>query len=302
MLRRKPKLRVSGAERPHSGGGRMIRLRLAAAAGSLALAAVIAGTPVRAAEITDLVSRDALRVCADPFNMPMSNQAGEGFENKIAELVARTLELPLEYTWFPDVTGWYRNTLGGRFCDVAFNVVSGADPVQNTNPYYRSAWVLFYRSDDADLAGVESLSDPRLKGKRLGVIANSPVGNHMIRIGLMEGARSYPLMVDRRYASPAEDMIRDVVSGEIDAGSLWGPVAGHYIDKSGADLTMVPLVKEKAPPLAYRMTFGVRPGEVEWRHQLNDFIRDHQDELLAILRQYKVPLLDDQGNLMTGSE
>lgn len=255
---------------------------------------LLAAPPVAAEEVSDLVSRASLRVCADPADMPMSNREGQGYENKVAELLARELELPLEYTWFPQATGWYRNTLGGRRCDIAMNMVGGADPVQNTNHYYRSAWVLLYREDDESLQGVETLADPRLQDKTIGIIAGTAPATHLTRLGMMKQAESYPLMVDRRYDSPSEDMIGDIESGVVDAGILWGPSAGYYLKETGAPLAMVPLVKEKGgPPLAYRMTFGVRPGEVNWRRQLNSFIREHQEELHAILKEYNVPLLDE---------
>lgn len=277
----------------------------------LFLAATAAGTlyqgvPAAAQEVSDLVSRASLRVCADPADMPMSNREGKGFENEIAELLATSLELPLEYTWYPQATGWYRNTLGGRHCDIALNMVGGADPVQNTNHYYRSSWMLLIPEDDDSLKGIETLSDPRLKGKRLGVIAGTAPSTHLMRLGLMPTAKTYPLMVDRRYDSPSEDMIKDIVDGVIDAGILWGPSAGYYAAQLGAPLTMIPLIKEEqGPPLAYRMTFGVRPGEVNWRRQLNVFIREHQEELHAILKKYNVPLLDEKNQpiaYQTGSQ
>jgi len=257
------------------------------------------GNPAVAEEVSDLVSRTSLRVCADPADMPMSNQAREGYENEIAALLASYLGLPLEYTWYPQATGWYRNTLGGRYCDIAMNIVGGVDPVQNTNHYYRSAWMLLYREEDESLRGIEKLSDSRLAGKRLGVIAGTAPATHLMRLGLMRTAKPYPLMVDRRYDSPSENMIRDLLEGSLDAAILWGPSAGYFVAEMEAPLAMVALThEEQGPPLAYRMTFGVRPGEVNWRRQLNAFIREHQEELHAILKKYHVPLLDEKNELI----
>lgn len=265
------------------------------AAGLTGLLLAWAAPAAQAEEVSDLVSRASLRVCADPSDLPMSDREGRGFENRVAELLARELGLPLEYVWYPQATGWYRNTLGARRCDVAMNIVGGADPVQNTNHYYRSAWVLLYRQDDERLAGVGRLEDERLRDKRVGVIAGTPPATHLGRLGMMPRAKSYRLMIDRRHDSPVEDMIRDVAAGTIDAGILWGPPAGYYLRESGAPLVLVPLVDEsRGPPLAYRMTFGIRPGEVNWRRQLNSFIRSHQEELHAILRDFGVPLLDER--------
>lgn len=270
------------------------------AAGSLTLAAAAAALVVTlaaapaAAQVADLVDRSTLRVCADPANMPFTNEEGQGFENKIAELMAEKLGLPLDYTWFPQATGFYRMTLAAKRCDVVMGYVAGGDPVLNTNPYYRSAWVLLTKKD-GDLASVDTLEDPRLKGRRIGVVAGSPPGDLLTRNGLMPLARPYALMVDRRFESPAEAMIADLDAGEIDAGILWGPIGGYYAKKSPIELSVVPLVKEKGDPsLVYRITFGIRPGELNWKHQLNAFIKEEQGAIDRILLDFGVPLLDGQ--------
>ncbi|TCK31559.1 amino acid ABC transporter substrate-binding protein (PAAT family) [Ancylobacter aquaticus] len=246
------------------------------------------------AQVADLVDRSTLRVCADPANMPFTDEEGQGFENKIAELMAQKLGLALDYTWFPQATGFYRMTLGAKRCDVVMGYVAGGDPVLNTNAYYRSAWVLVAKKD-SDLAGIDTLEDPRLKGRRIGVIAGTPPGDLLTRNGLMPMARPYALMVDRRFESPAEAMIADIDDGEIDAGILWGPIGGYYAKKSQIPLSVMPLVKEKGDPsLVYRITFGIRPGELNWKHQLNAFIKDNQGAIDRILLDYGVPLLDGQ--------
>lgn len=246
------------------------------------------------AQVADLVDRSTLRVCADPANMPFTNEEGQGFENKIAELMAEKLGLALDYTWFPQATGFYRMTLGAKRCDVVMGYVAAGDPILNTNPYYRSAWVLITKKD-GELASVDTLEDPRLKGKRIGVIAGTPPGDLLTRNGLMPLARPYALMVDRRFDSPAEAMIADLDEGEIDAGILWGPIGGYYAKKSTVPLSVVPLVKEKGDPsLIYRITFGIRPGELNWKHQLNGFIQKEQGAINRILLDYGVPLLDNQ--------
>lgn len=267
--------------------------KVAAVAISLTAFLLVPGSSF-AQKPAEAVSKTALRVCADPANMPFSNEAGEGFENKIAELLAADLKLPLEYTWFPQATGFVRNTLGAKRCDVVIGYVAASEVIQNSNPYYRSAWVLIYPKD-RDLNGVVSLNDARLKNKRLGVVAGAPPATVMATNGLMAHARPYALMVDRRYESPAEEMIRDIVSGEVDAGILWGPIAGYYVKKSGAPLAIVPLLQEiKSVPMTYRITLGMRHGEIEWKHRLNDFLAAHQSEIQSILLRYGVPLLDEQ--------
>ncbi|WP_020178599.1 substrate-binding domain-containing protein [Methylopila sp. M107] len=262
----------------------------AALAGALA-SALFSGAA--AAQTSDLVDRATLRVCADPADMPLSNEKGEGFENKIADLLGKDLGIPVTYTWFPDSTGFYRMTLGIKRCDVKLGVTQGADPFLNTNAFMRSTSVLMTKKG-GPLEGVDSLSDERLKDKKIGVVAGTPPADYLLKNGLMGTARPYNLFVDRRHYSPAEEMIKDIKSGEIDAGVFWGPIAGYYAKQAG-DIATVPLVKEKGgPAMIYRFTFGVRPGEDHWKHRLNDFISKNQDEINKILAEYNVPLVDEQ--------
>jgi quinoprotein dehydrogenase-associated probable ABC transporter substrate-binding protein len=268
-----------------------------AAARRTAVIAVLAfatfGASPAAAQTSDLVNRATLRVCADPADMPLSNEKGEGYENKIAELLAKDLGIPLVYTWFPQATGFYRMTLGIKRCDVVLGVAQGADPYLNTNAYVRSTSLLIVKKG-GPLDGVDQLSDERLKDKRIGVISGTPAASYLSRFGLMGKAKPYSLTIDRRYFSPAEDMIKDVQSGEIDAGVLWGPIGGYFADKAGG-LSMTSLVKESGnPPMTYRLTFGVRPGEDNWKHRLNEFISKNQAEINKILASYHVPLVDEQ--------
>ena len=258
-------------------------------------------TSVRSAQAQriDLVDRAALRVCADPANMPFSNDKGEGFENKIAEMVAGELKVPVEYTWFPQATGFIRQTLAAKRCDVVMGYAQGDELVLNTNPYYRSTYALVYRPG-AGLDGVDSLADPRLSGKRIGVVAGTPPATVMAGLGLIQQAKPYPLLVDRRYDSPGERMIGDIRSGDIDAGVLWGPMAGYFAARGGDKLAVVPLTKETAGArLAYRITFGVRQLEDDWKRQLNALIARRQGDIDAVLLEFGVPLLDEQSNLIT---
>ncbi len=263
----------------------------------LSLAAALAGFfgGAVAQELPDLVSRDVLRVCSDPANIPFSNERGEGFENRIAAIVADELKLPLRFYWLPQGPGFVRNTLGLGLCDLIVGYASGADPVQNTNPYYRSAYVLVVKRG-GELDGVERLDDPRLRGRRLGVVAGTPPADHLLQHGLLAGAKPYSLLVDRRYESPAEAMIADLARGEIEGALLWGPIGGFFARNAPTPLSVTPLVKERErPALTYRITMGVRQGEDAWKRELNSLIRRHQPEIDAILRESGVPLLNDQG-------
>jgi quinoprotein dehydrogenase-associated probable ABC transporter substrate-binding protein len=249
----------------------------------------------------ELVDPDTLRVCADPSNMPFTDQSGEGFEDKLAKMVAAaTGRSSVAYTWFPSITGFVRNTLGANRCDIIMGYAQGDELVQNTNAYYRSSYVLVYKKD-GDLAGVETLADSRLVGKRIGVVEGTPPSANMAAAKLMRDAKVYPLMVDTRVApSMAEVMVRDMADGVIDAAVIWGPMAGYYVDKSGMDLAIIPLVKEKGGQrMTYRITMGVRPSDQQWKRDLNSFIRQHQDEINKLLLEYRVPLLDERDQPIT---
>ena len=276
-----------------------IRAATVLAASALALLLTAPWPRTSLAQTTDLVDRSALRVCADPANLPFSDQAGDGFENELAELLGEKLAIPVHYTWFPQATGFIRNTLRARKCDLVMGYAQGHELVQNTNHYYRSAYVLLYLAE-SDLAGVESLDDARLKDRRIGVIAGTPPATVMALKGLIGKAKPYHLVVDRRHASPGEAMVSDIASGEIDAGVLWGPIGGYYAKQNGAALTVVPLVKETVGPrMIYRITMGIRPREPDWKHQLNELIAAHQDAINRILLDYGVPLLDEQDKLIS---
>lgn len=264
-------------------------------AATLALAlAPVAGR----AQVADLVSPTAFRVCADPGNMPLSDKSGEGFENKIAELVAKELGRDLQYTWFPMAMGFVRQTLGAVRCDVIIGYAQGDELVLNTNAYYTSAYVIVTRGD-SDLKDVATLEDPRLQGKKIGYVGNTPPGTHLARLGLLPEAVSYDLMVDTRLYHPNEDMLNDLAAGKIDAALMWGPIGGPLAKGRGDGMVVTPLIKETDPPrLYYRITMGVRPGEDRWKRTLNSTIRKLQPQIDQILAGYGVPLLNDDGTAL----
>lgn len=260
-----------------------------------ALVLVAAGVTPALAQTSDLVSKTAFRVCADPANFPLSDKSETGFENKIAELMASELGLPLEYTWFPMATGFIRKTLQANACDVVIGYAQGDEMVLNTNHYYTSGYVLIVPAD-GPLAGVTAIGDPALKDKRVGVVAGSPPGTHMALHGLLAKAKGYDLMVDRRYQDPAGDMLADLEAGTIDAAILWGPIGGPLVKKSHPRFKITPLLSEPLPPkMFYRITMGVRQGEKVWERKLNSLIRRNQAKIDAILTDAGVPLLNDMG-------
>jgi quinoprotein dehydrogenase-associated probable ABC transporter substrate-binding protein len=267
---------------------------------TLAILAVFLGRHDARAQIKEggdlsieLVDPKVLRVCADPHNLPFSNDKGEGFENKLAELFAEKLNKKLDYMYFPQATGFVRMTLGAHRCDVIMGFPQGDDLVQGTNPYYRTAYSLVAKPGSG-LEDVTTLEDERLKGKHIGIVAGTPPGTNMAVNGLMATAKPYQLMVDTRIDSSAEAMTADLVSGKIDAGILWGPMAGYYAKKASPPLHVTPLVKETAgPKLAFRIGMGVRPADQNWKRLLNRVIQENQPAINRILLDYGVPLLDE---------
>ena len=247
----------------------------------------------------ELIDPKVFSVCADPHNMPFSTDKGEGFENKLAELFANKLGKGIAYAWYPQATGFVRNTLAAHRCDVIMGAPQGDDMVQVTNPYYRTAYALVFKQGRG-LEGVDTLEDTRLKGKRIGIVAGTPPGNNMATNGLMANAKPYPLVVDTRVDSSAEAMMRDLEAGDIDVGVLWGPMAGYYAQQARSPMTVVPLVKETTGPrLAYRIAMGVRFADQDWKRLLNRMIADNQPAINKLLLSYGVPLLDDNDRPIT---
>ncbi|HET7883716.1 MAG TPA: quinoprotein dehydrogenase-associated putative ABC transporter substrate-binding protein [Acetobacteraceae bacterium] len=242
---------------------------------------------------TELVDPHAFRVCADPRNLPFSDEAGKGFENRLAELFAAKLSEPTTYTYFPQVIGFVRNTLNALRCDVIMGVAVGDDLVQTTTPYYHTTYALVFRSGTG-FDGIESLEDARLKGKHIGVVAGTPPATVMVQQGLMALAKPYALTVDTRYESPAKSMAEDVAAGHIDAGVLWGPIAGYWAQRVEPHLVVVPLLKEQEH-MDFRIAMGVRRTDQDWKRRLNKLISENQQEIDKILTEYGVPLLDEQG-------
>jgi quinoprotein dehydrogenase-associated probable ABC transporter substrate-binding protein len=246
----------------------------------------------------ELVDPKAFRVCADPRNLPFSNEKGEGFENKIAELFAAKLQKKLDYVFFPQATGFVRVTLGVHRCDVIMGFPQGDELVQGTNPYYRTAYALVTKPGSG-LEDVASLGDERLKDRHLGIVAGTPPATNIALNGLVAKAKSYPLMIDTRVDSSSVPMIHDLQAGEIDAGVLWGPIAGYYAKQANPQLHVTPLIKETSGPrLIYRIGMGVRPADQNWKRLLNRMIQENQPAINKILVDFGVPLLDENDRLI----
>jgi len=248
----------------------------------------------------ELVDPKVLRVCADPNNLPFSNEKGEGFENKFVELLAQKLDRKLAYVWYPQSVGFVRNTLGAHRCDVIPGFPQGDELVQSTNPYYRTAYAFVVRPGDG-LDDLDTLADPRLKTKRIGIVAGTPPATFLAVNGLMEKAKPYPLVVDTRVESSAVAMMADLESREIDVAIMWGPMAGYYAKRANPPMRVTLLTKDAGgPQLAYRIAMGVRPTDQNWKRLLNRLIAENRADIDRLLLGFGVPLLDERDRPIGG--
>jgi len=265
------------------------------------LVAAPGGAGAAEGHLADAVNRNVLRVCATPANLPYSNEKGEGFENKIAQIVAEELKRKsVDYTWFPQGTGFVRKTLTEKRCDLIMGTVQADEFTLNTNPYYRTTYALVTKNGSG-LEGITSILDPKLKGKKVGIQAGAPAADYVAKAGLMQDAKSYLFIVDTRYQNPMQDMVNDVRSGEIDVGILWGPHAGWYAKHGGEELHISPMLEAKQPGLPgleYRITMGVRANETAWKHEINNVIAKRQGDIDKVLLEYGVPLVDEDNKLV----
>jgi quinoprotein dehydrogenase-associated probable ABC transporter substrate-binding protein len=271
---------------------------IAAAAGIAGLLlGILVPSAARADDHPEAVDRSSFRVCSDPSNLPFSNDKGEGFENKIAELLAAKLNVPLKYTWYPNSIGFLRNTLRVRRCDIVMGTVTGAELAQTTNPYYRSVYVMVTRK--ADNITADKIEDPALKNLKIGLTAGAPPADIAAKNGLAANIKPYDLYVDTRVQTPGKDMINDLAKKEIDVALLWGPIAGYFAAQHGDELKVTPLVNEpKSTRMEFYITMAVRPGESRWKNDINDLIRANKDAIDKILRDYHIPTLNARGELI----
>jgi len=256
-----------------------------------------------------LAQEDVLRVCQDPNNLPFSNLAGEGFENKIAELFAAKLGWKLEYFSFPQRMGFIRNTLRFKLpgehypCDLVIGVPAAYDQVSPTRPYYRSTYVLVY-PQGGKLEGVRNVQDlsslapEKRRGLRIGVFDRSPASDWLLKHDLLDQAVPYRMLNADPAYYPGEIIEKDLTEGKIDAAIVWGPIAGFFAKRvSQPRLLLIPLGSEPPARLDYEIAMGVRYGEPEWKATVERLIAENQKAIEQILRNYSVPLLDADGAL-----
>lgn len=257
------------------------------------------GAAADTAAVADGPRRPALRVCADPNNLPFSNERREGFENAIVAVVAEELGLPVEYTWFAQRRGFVRNTLRAGECDVIPGIVASSELVLTTRPYYRSTYVFVTRTDARPtVARLASLDDPALRDLRIGVhvvgddYTNTPPAHALAARGIIDNVRGYTLYGDYAQPDPPLALVRAVADGELDVAIAWGPFAG-WVARQGAPLALRPVTPEiDLPflPLVYDIAMGVRRGDDSLRARLDAALERRRPEILAILERWGVPL------------
>ncbi|QOG23000.1 substrate-binding domain-containing protein [Bradyrhizobium sp. SEMIA] len=240
-----------------------------------------------------------LRVCADPNNLPFSNSAEAGFENKLATMIAQSFRKQVVYTWWVQRRGFVRNTLRAEKCDVVMGVPAGYDLVETTKPYYRSTYVFVTRQDqNLDLS---SLLDPRLHHLVIGVHLvgddgnNPPPAEALGEQGIVDNVRGYSIYGDYRQADPPARLIEAVEHGEIDVAAAWGPLGGYFAQHSPVPLTVTPVQDgERFAPQQFQfaIAMGVRKGDHALRDRLNSFIDEHRSDIISLLRSYGVPLVE----------
>ncbi len=278
----------------------MVSPRLAPRFTLLAAAVVLGTTTPLAAQRPGPMVPGVLRVCSDPDNLPNSNSAQEGFENKLADLLATTWNSKLEYIWWAAPRGITR-MLNGRYCDVFMQVPAGYDMSGVTKPYYRTGYVIVQRKDAAHR--VTGLDDPALKTMKIGVHLfaadgeNTPPAMALSAHGVVGNLEGFSTTYVGGQNHPF-DIIKAVLSDSIDVAFVWGPIAGYWAKQLGADLAMTPVLDDSLSriPFTFSMGFGVRRRDSELKDSLEKFIVAKRPEILALLQRFGIPLLPLPGD------
>ena len=257
------------------------------------------------ARADDAAPRKALKICADPNAMPMSNEAKEGYENKIADLFAKDLGLPVEYTFFPQRLGFYRNTLknndtddGSYKCDLVISAPENLDFASATKPYFYSTYVMVYvkgrgLDDIKSQEDLAKLPPERLKKLRIGIFDRGPGTKWVALHHMMDEAVPYQSMTADLSDYPGRMIEQDLVNGKIDLTIAWGPIGGYYAKKiKDPQLVVIPMHNEPKINFTYGIAMAVRHGEKAWKKQVTDLIAKHESDIKAILTDYGVPLVN----------
>jgi mxaJ protein len=278
----------------------------------LGLAGLVTAVPASAQRPGPLEA-GVLRVCADPDNMPSSNDKGEGFENKLASMIAKEWNSKLQYVWYPTRRGYFR-ILNGRYCDVAMEAPAGLDMAGSTKPYFRSAYVFVTRKGSG-LDDIRSLADPRLKKLKIGVniytsdAENSPPAMALSRYGVVGNLTGYTTFYDDQNRPQA--IIEAVAKKDVDIAIAWGPVAGYFAKQSSVPLVLKPLPERDSlsnAPFRYSIGVAVRRSDKEFRDSLQTLLDRKASEIQALLKEYGVPVYplvageDKDGDKAAGAE
>lgn len=240
-----------------------------------------------------------LRVCADPNNLPYSNDRGEGFENRIMDLLARDMGMTVDYTWWAQRRGFIRNTLKAGLCDVIAGVPSAMEMLAVTQPYYRSTYV-FVTAAGRGL-DISSFDDPRLRSLKIGVqmigddFSNAPPAHALSRRGIVTNVRGYLVYGDYTKPNPTARIIEAVAIGELDVAVVWGPQAGYFAARQPVPLTIAPVtpgVDSPTLPMMFDISMGLRKEDTTLRRRLEDAIEHNRPAIDRILADYGVPRSD----------
>jgi mxaJ protein len=237
-----------------------------------------------------------LKVCADPNNLPFSSRAGEGFENRLADMIAADLGRPVEYVWWAQRRGFVRNTVGKDACDIWPGVAAQLETLATTRPYYRSSYVFVTRATD-QLAGL-TLDDPRLRRLPIGIQmvgddgGNTPPAHALARRGITRNVHGYMLYGDYRRPSPPAEIVRAVQAGDIDIGLVWGPLAGYFARQSKVPLRLQPVtpwLDDQQWPMAFDISVGVRKDDPKLLRAVQHSLTRHRTEIGGLLAAYGIP-------------
>ena len=235
-------------------------------------------------------------MCADPDNLPYSNEAQEGFENRLAELIAGEMKAALRYTWMPQRRGYVRRTLKARTCDLLMGAPAGLERILATRPYCRSTYVFVYPKSRR--LQLRSFDDPVLRGLNIGLHkfgddgANSPPAHALMRRGIVGNIVGFPMWDLDEVDDPQGRIIDAVGSGQIDTAIVWGPFGGFFAGRQRVPLEVVPIADNTDPnqPFAFDISMAVRSGDEALRDELDAIIERRRTDIEKILQQYRVPL------------
>jgi mxaJ protein len=239
-----------------------------------------------------------LRVCSDPNNLPFSNQRQQGFENRLAELIAKDEGATVQYTWWPQRRGFIRNTLAAGKCDLVMGMPTGAERVLTTRPYYRSTYVFVSRKDRN--LKVTSLDDPVLRTVKIGVqlvgddYANTPPVHALSRRGITGNLVGYSVFGDYSQENPPARIIDAVIARDVDIAVAWGPLAGYFAKQSRVPLEIIPVSPAIDPPnlrFTFDISLAVRPGDGERKRELEGVLDRRKSEIDHLLAEYGVPIV-----------